>query len=222
MDMNTNNYSNYERKLLFYLVLDIVLALAVILAGSLLFMRWYHEKNRPVLSELKAPDWYTQDFLTVNPYTRPGTKRTRVDNIVVHYVANPGTSARQNWSYFNNLAQQTGPDGVSASSHYIIGIDGEILQGIPLDEVAYANYPRNDDTVSIECCHPDATGEFSQETMDSLVKLTAWLCRELRLDEKDVIRHYDVIGKNCPKYYVDNEDEWKAFRKAVKAELKQK
>ena len=65
--MNTNNYSNYERKLLFYLVLDIVLALAVILAGSLLFMRWYHEKNRPVLSELKAPDWYTQDFLTVNP-----------------------------------------------------------------------------------------------------------------------------------------------------------
>ncbi len=137
--MNTNNYSNYERKLLFYLVLDIVLALAVIIAGSLLFMRWYHEKNRPVLSELKAPDWYTQDFLTVNPYSRPGTKRTRVDNIVVHYVANPGTSARQNWSYFNNLAQQTGPDGVSASSHYIIGIDGEILQGIPLDEVAYAN-----------------------------------------------------------------------------------
>ena len=222
MDMNTNNYSNYERKLLFYLVLDIVLALAVIIAGSLLFMRWYHEKNRPVLSELKAPDWYTQDFLTVNPYSRPGTKRTRVDNIVVHYVANPGTSARQNWSYFNNLAQQTGPDGVSASSHYIIGIDGEILQGIPLDEVAYANYPRNDDTVSIECCHPDATGEFSQATMDSLVKLTAWLCKELRLDEKDVIRHYDVIGKNCPKYYVDNEDEWKAFRKAVKAELKQK
>ena len=111
---------------------------------------------------------------------------------------------------------------MSASSHYIIGIDGEILQGIPLDEVAYANYPRNDDTVSIECCHPDATGEFSQETMDSLVKLTAWLCKELRLDEKDVIRHYDVIGKNCPKYYVDNEDEWKAFRKAVKAELKQK
>lgn len=222
MDMNTNNYSNYERKLLFYLVLDIVLALAVIIAGSLLFMRWYHERNRPVLSELKAPDWYTQDFLTVNPYSRPGTKRTRVDNIVVHYVANPGTSARQNWSYFNNLAQQTGPDGVSASSHYIIGIDGEILQGIPLDEVAYANYPRNDDTVSIECCHPDATGEFSQETMDSLVKLTAWLCKELRLDEKDVIRHYDVIGKNCPKYYVDNEDEWKAFRKAVKAELKQK
>ena len=220
--MNTNNYSNYERKLLFYLVLDIVLALAVIIAGSLLFMRWYHEKNRPVLSDLKAPDWYTQDFLTVNPYSRPGTKRTRVDNIVVHYVANPGTSARQNWSYFNNLAQQTGPDGVSASSHYIIGIDGEILQGIPLDEVAYANYPRNDDTVSIECCHPDATGEFSQETMDSLVKLTAWLCKELRLDEKDVIRHYDVIGKNCPKYYVDNEDEWKAFRKAVKAELKQK
>ncbi|MCI8578589.1 MAG: N-acetylmuramoyl-L-alanine amidase [Lachnospiraceae bacterium] len=219
-DMRPNTYSNYEQKLLFYLILDIVLAFAVIVTGSILFMRWYHEKNRPVLAEIKAPDWYTQDFLNVNPYSRPGTRRTQVNSIVVHYVANPGTSARQNWSYFNNLADQTGPDAVSASSHYIIGIDGEILQGIPLDEVAYANYPRNDDTVSIECCHPDDTGEFSEETMKSLVRLTAWLCGELHLDEKDVIRHYDVIGKNCPKYYVENESEWKEFKKAVKKALK--
>lgn len=219
-DMRPNTYSNYEQKLLFYLILDIVLAFAVIVTGSILFMRWYHEKNRPVLAEIKAPDWYTHDFLNVNPYSRPGTRRTQVNSIVVHYVANPGTSARQNWSYFNNLADQTGPDAVSASSHYIIGIDGEILQGIPLDEVAYANYPRNDDTVSIECCHPDDTGEFSEETMKSLVRLTAWLCGELHLDEKDVIRHYDVIGKNCPKYYVENESEWKEFKKAVKKALK--
>lgn len=218
--MKNNSYSNYERKLLFYLILDIVLAFAVIVTGSLVFVRWYHDKNRPVLSELKAPDWYTQDFLRVNPYSRPGTRRTQVNNIVVHYVANPGTSARQNWNYFNNLADQSGANTVSASSHYIIGIDGEIIQGIPLDEVAYANYPRNEDTVSIECCHPDAGGEFSEETMKSLIRLTAWLCGELHLDEKDVIRHYDVIGKNCPRYYVEHEADWKAFRKAVKGELK--
>ena len=56
--------------------------------------------------------------------------------------------------------------------------------------------------------------------MKSLVRLTAWLCGELHLDEKDVIRHYDVIGKNCPKYYVENESEWKEFKKAVKKALK--
>ena len=28
----------------------------------------------------------------------------------------------------------------------------------------------------------------------------------------DVIRHYDVTGKNCPKYYVEHEDAWKQFK----------
>ena len=49
-----------------------------------------------------------------------------------------------------------------------------------------------------------------------MVKLTAWLCRELELNpKKDVIRHYDVNEKNCPKYFVENEDAWKQFLKDV-------
>ena len=190
------------------LVLDLVLACGILVCGTVLFVRWYHDTHRPELSALTAPDWYTQDFLTRNPYSRPGIKREEIRDIVVHYVANPGTSASQNRSYFESLAHQTGSKKVSASSHYIIGIDGEILQLIPLDEVAYANYPRNEDTVSIECCHPDDSGEFTQATKESLVKLTAWLCQELNLTEKHVIRHYDVVGKNCPKYYVEDEKAW--------------
>lgn len=209
-----------KRAFLVYLIVDSVLALAVLIVGILLFLRWYQEKNRPDLSELQAPDWYIQDFLEINPYSRPGTKRQEINNIVVHYVANPGTTAKQNRNYFNNLAKQTGSGTTSASSHYIIGIDGEILQCIPLDEVAYANYPRNEDTVSIECCHPDETGEFTEETKASLVRLTAWLCEELHLNTKDVIRHYDVIGKNCPKYYVEHEDAWKELKKEMKQGLR--
>ena len=49
------------------------------------------------------------------------------------------------------------------------------------------------------CCHPGADGKFTDETYDSLVKLTAWLCKQLDLSPKDVIRHYDVTGKACPK-----------------------
>ena len=42
-----------------------------------------------------------------------------------------------------------------------------------------------------------------------MVELTAWLCREFRLDpEEDVIRHYDVTGKLCPLYYVEHPEEW--------------
>lgn len=203
------------------IVVDLVLLIAILVTGGMLFVRSRREKNRPDLSALKAPDWYTQDFFDLNPYSRPGTKRKEINDIVIHYVANPGTSARQNWNYFNNLANQSGNNKTSASSHYIIGIDGEILQGIPLDEVAYANYPRNEDTVSIECCHPDETGEFTEATKESLVKLTAWLCGELKLTEKHVIRHYDVIGKDCPKYYVEHEDEWKQLLKEIKKKRKE-
>lgn len=203
------------------LIADIVLACAILIVGTILAVRSYREQKRPVLSELTAPDWYTQDFLQINPYSRPGTKREEILDIVVHYVANPGTTADQNRSYFASLAQQKGENKISASSHFIIGIDGEILQLIPLDEVAYANYPRNNDTVSIECCHPDASGTFTKATEESLVRLTAWLCQELNLPEKNVIRHYDITGKNCPKFYVEKEDAWNEFLKEIKKKRKE-
>ena len=70
---------------------------------------------------------------------------------------------------------------------------------------------RNNDTISIECCHPDATGKFNQQTYDSLVELTAYLMGRFQLTTDDVIRHYDVTGKKCPLYYVEHEDAWQQF-----------
>ena len=53
-----------------------------------------------------------------------------------------------------------------------------------------------------------------------MAELTAWLCREFRLDpERDVIRHYDVSGKPCPLYYVDHPDAWERLLADVAAEL---
>lgn len=62
-----------------------------------------------------------------------------------------------------------------------MGLDGEVIQCIPIDEVAYANAPRNDDTLSIEVCHPDDTGKFNDASYELVVKLTAWLCKQLKL-----------------------------------------
>lgn len=69
--------------------------------------------------------------------------------------------------------------------------------------MSYATNSRNVDTISIECCHPDETGQFNTATYDSAVKLTAWLCTRFGLTSDQVIRHYDVTGKDCPKYYVE-------------------
>lgn len=161
----------------------------------------------------KHPAW-TEDFLTVNEYSRPGDALTEVNSVFVHYTANPGTSAAQNRSYFE---QQKDTHERSVSAHFIIGYEGEIIQCVPLDEIAYAVQTRNEDSVSIECCYVAADGSFTQETYDSLIKLLRWLVAVYDLDvDKDVLRHYDCGGKKCPIYYTENEDAWKLLKEDVK------
>lgn len=183
--------------------------------GIALRATWERKQIDP--AEIVIPEWIEQEFLEPNEYSRAGKRLDQVRDIVVHYVANPGTTAMQNRNYFNSLAVQTEEPKVSVSSHFIIGSDGMILQCIPLGEVAYANYPRNYDTISIECCHPDESGQFTAATKASLIRLTAWLCDELELKERHIIRHYDVSGKECPKYYVDHEDEWIELQNDIKS-----
>ncbi len=154
----------------------------------------------------------TEMFLTPNEYSRPQTPLTEVNSIVIHYTANPGTGAESNRNYFENLRISK---TTSASSHFVIGLEGEIIQCMPLDEVSFASNDRNNDTISIECCHPDATGKFSDETYRALTALVAWLCCEYNLDKDDIIRHYDVSGKLCPLYYVEHEDAWEIFKNDV-------
>ena len=162
--------------------------------------------------DASEPDIDVQ-LLDVNAYSRPGIETEGINGIVIHYTANPGSTAQENRDYFNDL-QYT--HTTEASSNFIIGLEGEIIQCVPTWEVAYASNERNFDTVSIECCHPDESGEFTDETYRSLVQLTAWLCMKFDLTEEDVIRHYDVTGKICPKYFVDHEDEWAEFRLNVR------
>ena len=152
------------------------------------------------------------ELLTVNPYSRPGTALGQVNGIVIHYTANPGTGAIQNRDYFEGLKDS---GETHASSHFIVGLDGEIVQCIPCNEVSYASNDRNDDTISIECCIPDETGKFNAATYRSLVELTSWLCRRYGLSSDAVIRHYDVTGKLCPKYYVEHPEAWEQFKREL-------
>lgn len=163
---------------------------------------------------IKHPEW-EEDFLIENPYSRPGYKLSGVKNIFVHYVANAGSTAKQNRDYFNGLGQS---GERSASSHFIIGLDGEIVQCVPLDEIAYAVAGRNEDSISIECCHPNEDGKFTQKTYESLVELLRWLMEVYDLKPEDVLRHYDSNGKLCPVYYVEHEDEWEELRSAIKSD----
>lgn len=153
-------------------------------------------------------------LLTPNPYSRPQIRLKKIDAIVIHYTANPGATAQNNRDYFENLKNGK---GTKASSHFIVGLKGEVIQCIPSSEMAYANSPRNHDTLSIECCHPDSTGKFNDATYKTVVQLAAWLCKAFKVSPDNVIRHYDVTGKDCPKYYVEHPEAWKQMKADIKA-----
>lgn len=165
------------------------------------------------LKDAVIPEYVTIDLIPKEVgHSRNGKQLDTVNNIVIHYVGNPNTSAKNNRDYFANM-------GTNVNAHFVVGLQGEIIQCIPLYERSSASNHRNKDTISIEVCHPDTIGEFNAQTKASLVKLTAWLCDVCELSEKDVIRHYDITGKLCPVYYVKNENKWNELLNDIKKEL---
>ncbi len=168
------------------------------------------DADKKILTKyIENPPSYTEQYLTPNEYSRPQIPLETVNGIVVHYTANPGTTAQQNRNYFEGLAESK---KTKVSSHFIIGLSGEIIQCIPMNEIAYASNERNADTISIECCIDNDAGKFTEKTYDALVQLTAWLVGKYDLEIEDIIRHYDVTGKNCPKYFVEHESAWVDFK----------
>ena len=167
--------------------------------------------ERENITYAKEPD-LDIELLTPNEYSRPQEVLEKVKGIVIHYTANPGTTAIQNRNYFEGLKDS---HITKASAHFIVGIEGEIVQCIPSSEISYASNERNVDTVSIECCHIDESGKFTEATYKSLIQLTAFLMGKFDLSTDDVIRHYDVTGKICPKYFVENEDAWIKFKEDI-------
>ena len=206
----------YLRLGLFSLVVLLIVLIGMKLLKKGPFSNQYVEIDNEEM-QIEKPEIDVQ-LLTVNPYSRPGFRSEKIRNIVIHYTANPGTSAAQNRSYFESLKDTK---NTKASSHFIVGIQGEIIQCVPTWEYAYASNDRNSDTVSIETCHVSKDGKYTEETYGSLVHLTAWLCEKFGLTEEDVIRHYDVTGKICPKYFVDDEDAWITFKQDVKKRLEE-
>ena len=197
----------------------LVLIVFGLIFGSIKAINYFFNKDISIISTNKAlnvktltvPDYVDVQIIT-NITARKGKELKEIKDIVIHYTGNPTSTAQNNRDYFNKFT-------TTVCSHFVVGLDGEIIQCLPIDEVSAASNHRNKDTISIEVCHPDATGKFNEQTYASLVKLTAWLCNNSGLDKNSIIRHYDVTGKNCPLYFVEHEDEWEVFKSDVEKEM---
>lgn len=163
----------------------------------------------------------TEDYLPINKYSRPGRK-IKPTKIAVHYVGNAGSSAKGNRNYFAS-------GKVYSSSHYIVGLDGEILKLIPEGEISYCTNQANSYTISIECCHPDKSGKFNNKTLNALIELCADICKRYGFNPlTDIIRHYDVTRKACPLWWAPNgpnknaNADFVAFKNSVKSKMNNK
>lgn len=167
-----------------------------------------------------------EKFLSKNKYSRIGKKLNRLRGVVIHYVGVNYQRPESTVNYFEGL--KFGKNEIYASAHYVIGIDGNGINCVPTNEVAYhcgarkykdgiveklSPYP-NYTTIGIEMCHTDKG--FTEETLDTVAKLVSQILLENNLTIDDVYRHYDVTGKICPKFFVEDEKKWAAFKNKIK------
>ncbi|WP_430510812.1 peptidoglycan recognition protein family protein [Gottfriedia solisilvae] len=177
---------------------------------------------------------WKNDFITINKYTRPSIKLKAIKKIVLHWTANPGASAENHQRYFNGTAIK---NKTYASAHIFVD-PNEAICIIPFDEVAYhANdqYERNSRgevfrgvpelapnanllSVGVEMC-VERDGSISSATIKRAATVIAALCKAYKLDENDIVRHYDVTHKLCPKPFVDDPEKFNDFKAQVRAIL---
>lgn len=178
-------------------------------------------------------EWIT-DYIVKNQYSRPGLKLLGVKGVVMHWTATPGATAENEAKFFDG---SDGGGGRYASAHIFVDRDSARLI-IPLNEVAYhanekpckvaklsatASYYKgggaNLTTIGVEMC-VEKNGTIHPDTVSRAVNVVAALCKTYKLDPlKDIYRHYDITGKNCPAPWVSDSTQFTTFKKRVDAEV---
>lgn len=176
-----------------------------------------------------------KDLLTLNKYSRPGEKIIQLRGIVIHWVANIYSTAKQNRDFFES--RKEGNKGFG-SAHFIIDLNGDVMQCVPENEVAYhvshpgtvkynkheiiaklTDYP-NYYTVGIECTHINDEGEMTIETEGSLAELTAELAKKYNLNPlEDLYIHHEIEGNDCHRWYMNHPEEWGKFKNKLEEKM---
>lgn len=162
----------------------------------------------------------TDSLIPRNKYNRPGTKSTP-KRICVHYTGDCGATAEQLTKYWQNVAAGVFKDKPWSwtSAQYIVGLNGEVVRCIPDNEIAYAAANQNADTIHIEVCYKQKSGAFEEKSIAALGELVRSLMKKYAIPAGKVVRHYDLTGKLCPAYYVD-EERWAALHERITSESK--
>ena len=144
--------------------------------------------------------------------------------IVVHYTANDGTTAtaKSNANYFAKTDSE-------ASAHYIVDEGDTVYCCVPPTNAAWAvgdsgkgrlkGIVTNFNSISVEMVsHSNKDGYYiPSKTVSNAIELIRQLMSEYKIPISNVVRHYDITGKLCPKPYVD-EGKWQGFLNKLKGD----
>ena len=141
---------------------------------------------------------------------------SKIKYIVWHYTANDGDTDESNAIFFKSANR-------NASAHYFVD-DDSVTISVPDTYIAwsvggsrYSNYQStggaslykictNANSINIELCDTNKNGKYdvSEKTLANAIELTRMLMAKYNIPISNVIRHFDVTGKSCPAYYIDN------------------
>ena len=165
------------------------------------------------------------EFVSCDPSNYRAGRTQPVRYIVMHYTANNGDTARNNCDYYHRVG------GLQASAHYFCDEYGAMQSVLECDTAWHCGaraywHPecRNGNSIGIEMCsrkRADGSYYIKPETVANAATLAKGIMQRYGIDTEHVLRHYDVTGKICPKYYVENEDAWLAFRQNVSARIEE-
>lgn len=159
----------------------------------------------------------------------------KIKYAVAHYTGNDGDTDEANANYFAN-------NYVGASAHYFID-DDSVTNSVPDNFIAWSvgstglldqgsPYKKNGakfwgkctntNSLSFELCDTNRNGKrmVTKATRENAAVFIATKMHQYDIPIGNLIRHFDVNGKLCPIYWVTDEEDWKAFKAEVNAELK--
>lgn len=178
-----------------------------------------------------------REYILIERNYTPKTNR-KIEYIVIHYTA--GVTSKKGSSV--NTAHWFNSENAHASAHYIVD-DVIVTQAVADNNIAWHCgdghiHPNctNANSIGIEICssHDNFKGYdktyasdpgwyITKESKENAAQLTAELMQKYNIPIDNVIRHYDVSGKDCPSPWVDENKEgykgWVAFLDTVKKYL---
>ncbi len=162
----------------------------------------------------------TQKACNSRNYKNASRTKSDILYITVHYTGNNGDTAAGNGNCFNETYTGT-------SAHLFVDEDS-VVQSVPFKDIAwhcgkdysggtaaYWGKCTNANSIGVEICMNDKSGNVRQGSIDHAVEAVKYLMDKFGIDAAHVVRHYDVCHKECPAPMVTSTALWTAFKAAL-------